>query len=171
VSQGEHQLSKGQLVLTGTKSERSRRTFILPASLMEELTAHMAEFISAEPNARVFTGEKGGSLRRHVLQKHWDRARRQVDLPEGFVFHDLRHTAQTLAGRAGATLADLKRRGGHSSTEAVMRYQHATEENDRHIADAMDAMVSDAREKRAMNAPSTPALDTDGEGSDADAKR
>jgi integrase len=41
---------------------------------------------------------------------------------EGFRFHDLRHTGQTLAAATGATVKDLQRRLGHSSTAAAMRY-------------------------------------------------
>jgi integrase len=60
VRQGEHQLSKGQLVVTEPKSDAGRRTFNLPASLMEELTDHMDKFTEPEPTARVFTGERKG---------------------------------------------------------------------------------------------------------------
>jgi integrase len=154
VRQGVHQLARGRLVITEPKSAAGRRTFTLPSELMDVLNEHLATFSGPGPDARVFTGEKGGALRRHVLAKHWRKARARVDLPDGFVFHDLRHTAQTLGGKAGATLADLKRRGGHSSVQAVMRYQHATEEGDRRIADSMNAMLIDSRTKRAMNAPS-----------------
>ena len=157
--QGEHQLSNGELILTEPKSAKSRRTFVLPASLMDELNEHMAEFTGAEPTARVFTGEKGGPLRRHVFYKHWNRAREQVDLPDGFDFHDLRHTAQTLAAQAGATLADLQHRGGHSTVQAVMIYQHATDESDAQVADGMNEMMSEAKAGRAMNAPQVPVAD------------
>ncbi len=152
VTQGEHQLANGQLVLTEPKSRAGTRTFVLPSELMEEVCAHLEQFTAPEPGARVFTGAKGGPLRRHVLAKVWRNARAQVDLPDGFVFHDLRHTAQTLGGRAGATLADLKHRGGHSSVEAVMRYQHPTEDGDRRVAAQMDEILREAKPKRAMNA-------------------
>ena len=38
--------------------------------------------------------------------------------------HDLRHTGATMAARAGATLAELQERLGHSSVNAALRYQH-----------------------------------------------
>ena len=40
----------------------------------------------------------------------------------GFRFHDLRHTGQTLAASAGATLKDLMKRLGHASPAAAQRY-------------------------------------------------
>lgn len=42
-------------------------------------------------------------------------------------FHDLRHPGQTMAAAAGATLADLPRRLGHSSAVAALRYLHTVE--------------------------------------------
>jgi len=54
----------------------------------------------------------------------------------GLHFHDLRHTGNTLAAQAGASLADLKARMGHDSARAAMIYQHATSEADHKIAAA-----------------------------------
>lgn len=47
-------------------------------------------------------------------------------MPEGFVFHGLRHTALTAIGRTGATMAELKLWAGHADDATVQRYQHAT---------------------------------------------
>ena len=52
-------------------------------------------------------------------------------------FHDLRHTGATLAAATGATIAELMRRLGHSTPGAAMRYQHATDDRDAAIADAL----------------------------------
>jgi hypothetical protein len=53
----------------------------------------------------------------------------------------LRHTAGTLAAQHGATLAELKRLLGHSSTRAAMRYQHAADVRLRAIAERVGAEV------------------------------
>jgi hypothetical protein len=50
-----------------------------------------------------------------------------------------------------------------------MRYQHATEENDRQIAVTMDAMLLDARANRAMDAPPARAAEVAVEVREADA--
>ena len=51
-------------------------------------------------------------------------------------FHDLRHTAATLAAITGATTKELMARLGHSSQQAALIYQHATADRDAAIAEA-----------------------------------
>ena len=55
--------------------------------------------------------------------------------------HDLRHTGNTLTAEAGASLAELMTRMGHSSTRAAEVYLHAREERDRQLADVLDRMA------------------------------
>ena len=54
---------------------------------------------------------------------------------DSFHLHDLRHTGNTLAGEAGATLRELMDRMGHASTRAALIYQHRTTQRDKIIAD------------------------------------
>ena len=42
-----------------------------------------------------------------------------------------------MAAMAGATLAELQQRLGHSSVNAALRYQHAAQGRDRQIAEAL----------------------------------
>ena len=56
----------------------------------------------------------GKPMRGDAVRQAFARARRQVGMP-GFRFHDLRHTGQTLAASAGATLKDLMKQLGHAS--------------------------------------------------------
>jgi integrase len=55
--------------------------------------------------------------------------------------HDLRHTGLTFAAATGATTAELMRRAGHASTEAALRYQHATRDRDRVLAKALEDLM------------------------------
>ncbi len=48
----------------------------------------------------------------------------------------------------GASLADLKARIGHDSARAAMIYQHATEEADQAIADALDKRIKGSPQDR-----------------------
>jgi integrase len=61
---------------------------------------------------------------------------------DGFTFHDLRHTGQTLAAAAGATLKDLMKRLGHSSPAAATRYLHAVDGRDAEIASALSELAA-----------------------------
>lgn len=64
-------------------------------------------------------------------------------LPEGYRFHDLRHTGLTRFAQEGATLAELMRRGGHADIHVVLRYQKATMARDVELASRMSATVVD----------------------------
>ena len=71
----------------------------------------------------------GGYLTPGGLYDWYYPARRAAGRPD-LRFHDLRHTGATLAAATGATIAELMRRLGHSTAQAAMRYQHATDDRD-----------------------------------------
>lgn len=59
----------------------------------------------------------------------------------------------------GATTAELMHRAGHASPRAVLRYQHATEDRDRVLADALadlapkaDVVAIGSRDRRSTGA-------------------
>jgi integrase len=124
-----------------TKTEAGRRTVALPDVLVPELEAHLAQFVGPEPRALVFTATLGGPLNRHNFSRQWRKVRAEAGLPDGFTFHDLRHTANLLAASTGASTAELMKRMGHASPRAALRYQHATRDRDAAIAEAMSAAV------------------------------
>jgi len=148
VEQQEQELASGRLVLGPPKTDAGIRRLTLPDELVEELEDHLAAFCDAEPDARVFTGPRGGPLRRKVWQGHWNAARAQVELPAGFRFHDLRHTANTLTAATSASTRELMARMGHRSSAAALRYQHATRQRDQAIADELGSIVAAARSPR-----------------------
>lgn len=139
------QLADGSIVISEPKTDAGRRTISLPPPLIPELKLHLDEFAGAGPNGFVFLGVKGGPLREHVWQKKWDQARRSVGLAD-LHFHDLRHVANTMAAGTGASLRDLMYRMGHASPAAALRYQHATEERDTAIAQALGEFISSSPE-------------------------
>ena len=69
-------------------------------------------------------------------------------------FHDLRHTAGTLATQNGATLKEVMSRLGHSTTAAAIRYQRAADERDREVANRLDDVFG----ARVLEVPSQPLL-------------
>jgi integrase len=128
--------------LSGPKSDAGRRTVVVPKLVTTALVEHLSRFTGPELDAPVFTGPEGGPLRRASLSKAWRAAVRAVGAPAGLRVHDLRHHAATLAARVpGTTTAELMARIGHSSPRAALIYQHHTDERDRAIASALDAVI------------------------------
>ncbi len=113
------------------------RAVTLPRPLVAVLQAHVADYAD-DSAALVFSGDKGGPLRRSNFNRRvrWAPAVSTIGAA-GLHFHDLRHTGNTLAAGSGASLRDLMLRMGHDSMRAALIYQHATANADQHIADAL----------------------------------
>lgn len=124
----------------------SARTVALPAILVDVLRDHL-ERGGPDPEAPVFTGERGGTPRRGNWRDiaGWPEAVRAAGLPAGFHFHDLRHTGNHLAAQTGASTRELMQRMGHSTMRAALIYQHATDSRSRVLADRLDALVREQR--------------------------
>jgi len=121
-----------------------------PAILKPELEAHLATF-AAPGKGLVFCGTLDQPFRIATLHAAWKRAIEAVGI-EGFKFHDLRHTGNTLAASTGASTKELMARMGHASPRAALIYQHATEDRDQEIADALSALVGAKRSNRPKGA-------------------
>jgi hypothetical protein len=76
-----------------------------------------------------------------TLSHVWSKARDKINRPD-LRLHDLRHTGLTWAAATGASTAELMHRGGHSSPSAALRYQHATADRDRVLADALGTLAT-----------------------------
>ena len=127
------------------KSKAGRRTLTVPAAVVPDLRAHLVTYAEVGPRGRVFVGERGAHVRSSTfMARVFTPAVQRLELP-GTHFHDLRHTGNTLAAGTGASLADLMARMGHASTEAALRYQHATRVQDVALADALSELVERAR--------------------------
>lgn len=118
------------------KSDAGFRDLAIPPHLMVVLQEHLAKHVDTQPDSLLFPAHHGGHLAPSTLQRHYYRARAKAGRPD-LRFHDLRHTGSTLAAGAGATLAELMARLGHSTHQAAMRYQHAAQGRDQAIAAAL----------------------------------
>jgi integrase len=132
-----------KLVEGPPKTAAGVRTVSLPMVLIPELRAHLAQFTAADASSRVFVGPKGSTPRAPHFGDIWRKARKTVGRDD-LHFHDCRHFANTLAAAAGASTKELMARLGHASPAAALRYQHATLERDRVIAERMSEMISSA---------------------------
>ncbi|MBV2362253.1 tyrosine-type recombinase/integrase [Streptomonospora nanhaiensis] len=125
-----------ELVPGKPKSKAGFRTVELPELIIGDLQRHLRDYAAPGPNGFVFVGVKGNQLRRANFSKYWADACAAVGL-EGVHLHDLRHTGNTYAAEAGASLRELMDRMGHSSTRAALIYMHARSDRARDIADAL----------------------------------
>lgn len=127
------------------KSKAGKRTVTIPAAIVPDFRHHLDHHAQDGPQGLVFVGPRGGQLRSSTFMARVLRPAAERQGLAGLHFHDLRHTGNTLAAATGASLADLMARIGHASTEAALRYQHATRTQDAAIAAALSALVVRAR--------------------------
>jgi integrase len=143
-------LASGEVIEDDPKSSAGRRTVALPEPLVDDLRHHFETFAVRHPGDRVFTSSPGMPIERSNFRcRVWLPAIHRSGL-EGLRFHDLRHTAGTLAAQTGATTKELMARLGHASPRAALIYQHATAARDRLIAERLAAMTDASRAGRHM---------------------
>jgi len=133
-------LENGQVVVGPPKTDAGRRSISIPPHLVPAVADHLDRFTGRGEDAPLFTGVKGGPLRAFMLHNVWELARAAVGL-DHLHFHDLRHSGNTWAETSAST-RELMVRMGHASSLAALRYQHATRDRDRAIAEALSALAS-----------------------------
>jgi integrase len=127
-------------VLGPPKTQAGTRTLVVPPNVAPALKDHLDRFVGPSPNAWLFGTSTGTALSPRYLTRIWTKARKGAGRPD-LHFHDLRHSGLTWAAASGASVAELMRRGGHANPRAALRYQHATEDRDRAIADALAGLA------------------------------
>jgi integrase len=130
----------GTSIIKSPKSRAGRRSLAVSGPVMVAIVDHLESFVLSDPNSLLFCSPHGPPLSVGVLQRAWTKARLTVGRPD-LHLHDLRHTGLTFAAATGATTAELMRRAGHASTEAALRYQHATRDRDRILAKALEDLM------------------------------
>jgi integrase len=132
--------------LTDPKSDSGIRSMSVPPLMIERLREHLDQHVGRGRTAPVVPGEARGNqyLSASRWNGIWAAARSAVaGLPDGYRFHDLRHTGLTRIAQEGATLAELMRRGGHSDVTVVLRYQKATMARDIELAARMSVTAGE----------------------------
>lgn len=133
------------LVYGPPKARASLRTNALPEAIRPAIVEHLAKYVKPDPDAWVFTGERGNPIRsgNRNLLTGWQEAVTAIGRP-GLHFHDLRHTGNTLAAQTYVSTKDLMARMGQDSPRAALIYQHASRRVDQTIADKLSALIEDA---------------------------
>jgi len=125
------------------KTEAGRRDVPIPANVLPVLIDHLERFVDEGVEGWLFPGHGGSVVSARTLDRQWAIARETIGRPD-LHFHDLRHTGLTLVAMTGATITEIKAAGGHDSSAAAIRYQHATPQRKTAIADAL-AAIADGR--------------------------
>ncbi len=143
----------GNLSFSAPKSSAGVRTLGIPEFVARSLAVHIDLYALPGDEGLIFTSIEGTPLRRaNFRQRIWEPATEKVGV-SGLRFHDLRHTASTLAAASGASLRALMTRMGHASPRAALRYQH--------VVDGQDADIVKYLERFDQVAPSASAVDRD----------
>ena len=117
----------------------------VPPELVPLVEKHLTEH-AAEPGVLVFTDLEGRPLGRNMFRPIWAAACSASGV-SGLHFHDLRGSGATGAAASGATVREVMARLGHTTATVALRYQHATHERDRAIAEKLGAFMRDAAAK------------------------
>ncbi|MCZ9328704.1 tyrosine-type recombinase/integrase [Nocardia farcinica] len=121
------------------KTDAGKRPVSIPPHLRSYLVSHLEQWAGRE---WLFVGRDGQRMRGNAIYQAFVRARSKVGVD--VTFHDLRHTGQSLAALTGANLADLKKRLGHSSNAAAIRYLHAVDGRDKEVAAELSKLAARA---------------------------
>lgn len=118
------------------------REVAIPPHILAPLLIHLEKYAAPGQDGLLFPAvESGGHMKHGALYKVYRRARQAAGRPD-LRWHDLRHTGATLAAQAGATLAELMNRLGHSTVTAALIYQHAAAGRDAEIARRLSAIAN-----------------------------
>lgn len=130
-----------------TKTGKERRIRIGPRTV-EVLKAHRARQLEERMAATswsdpglVFPNTKGKIRRRDSVMRSLRRYLEEAGLPSSVRFHDLRHTAGTLALRQGMPLHAVSKMLGHSDPAMTLRrYAHVLDDMEDEGGRAMDEL-------------------------------
>jgi integrase len=133
----------GGLIDKGTKGKRARKVPII-----EEVRPIVIERLDSAtgPDARLFTGPRGGRISTAVLRDatHWDEVVTALGY-EHLRRHDLRHTGLTWLADAGVPVHVLRKIAGHGSLATTQRYLHPSRQSIDDAGKALSAHLMSAR--------------------------
>jgi integrase len=122
------------------KTPAGRRSIAIPSNVWPALEYHLEHQVDADPTRGCSPVR---AMNRSVLARWtgYGSGPGKRSAVRNLHIHDLRHSGLTWAATTGATVAELMHRAGHSSPAAALRYQHATQDRDRAIADALASLA------------------------------
>jgi integrase len=137
------QMRGGGFAFGPPKSRAGKRVVPIPDLIIPVIRWHLACFAEDGGEGLVFTSPTGMPLHHSNFRRRvWLPALTSAELP-AIHFHDLRHTGNTLAASAGATLRELMDRMGHDSERAAMVYLHGSDARQQQIAKTLSDLAKD----------------------------
>lgn len=123
--------------VVGSPKNGTSRVVALPSTVARLLTV-------GDPDALVFPDSGGRWLRAsNARRRWWAAALASAGLPADFKLHELRHTAASLAIRAGANVKLLQNMLGHGKASLTLdRYGHLYPADVDAVGHAIDAEIS-----------------------------
>lgn len=133
-------------VVKEPKTSAGVRDVAIPPHLLPHVVHHLDVWAAPGRDGLLFPAVESGRHMKHgALYKVFRRAR-MVAGRSDLRWHDLRHTGATMAAQAGATLAELMARLGHSNINAALIYQHAATGRDAEIAARLSALAEGGKQ-------------------------
>ena len=148
-----------RLVIGPPKSVRGVRVVHMPQHVTRELGEYIAEREPWKAKDHIWTRRDGQPVSRHTVLSAFKAAAKACG-HEGMVWHDLRHTANTLAADAGASQATLQARMGHADPKVSAIYLHTSRSHDRELATRLNQMAE--RRGHGKRPPAIPTSDAPG---------
>lgn len=134
------------MVVGPPKTRAGVRNVALPAFVLERLRQHLATLPAGRDRLLFPASDPSAPTKTQTMSDRVHRAAVRAGLPSTFRYHHLRHTGLTLLADAGASVAELQARAGHTTPSMALRYQHARAERDRGLADRLGELVAERRE-------------------------
>ena len=139
----------GKLTLVPPKTDRSRRTLVMPSMIVEQLRAHEKRQVAErlwsgskwQDNGLVFANRVGGPTQARRVIEQFHETLQQAGLRR-VRFHDLRHSCATLLLVQGVSPRVVMEVLGHSEIALTMNaYSHVVPELQREAAERMQAIL------------------------------
>lgn len=133
----------GNLTYGPPTSKAGLRTVGVPSFVVRSLAVHLDLYALPGNEGLVFPSVEGTFMRRSNFRRRvWIPATTAAGL-EGLRFHELRHTAATLAAASGTSPKAIMARIGHHSMTAALRYQHVIDGQDADIVKYLERFGDD----------------------------
>jgi integrase len=132
----------GRPVFGPVKDKRNRpRSIPVPDVVVQALAGHVTRY-GLGPDGLLFTGPRGGPLRRTTFSDSWVKVAGPLGIPSGDGFHQLRHFYASALIRAGESVKVVQKRLGHTSAQMTLDvYGHLWPDDDDTTRDAIQSLL------------------------------